>query len=240
MHDNEQEFAGKTVLITGVAGEIGRPLAHRFSSLHANVFSTDLREVDLPNFTAGDVSDSDFVTDWVGSILSETNRIDVLVNVAGICPRTAVVDISTDEWDRVLQVNLRSVFLLSQAVIRNMVVRKEGAIVSLASLAGKVGGLAVGAHYSASKAAIGALTKSLARYGGPHNVRANAVAPGIIDTAMTTVAGPKTVEKLIQSIPMARLGSVEEVIPPILFLASSQASYITGVTLDINGGILMD
>ena len=236
----EQEFSGKTVLVTGTAGDIGRRLAQRLLGLDAMVYQTDIRDMDAPNFTRGDVSDPDFVNSWIGDTVRTTNRIDVLVNVAGICPRTSVADITPAEWDDVLRINLRSTFLLSQAVIQVMNSQGGGAIVNLASLAGKVGGIAVGAHYSASKAAIGSLTKTLARYGAPYGVRANAVAPGIIDTTMTTDAGPEMVEQLQQSIPLRRLGRIDEVIEPILFLASSRASYITGATIDVNGGILMD
>ena len=233
-------FSGKTVLITGTAGDIGRPLAERFLSLEANVFQTDIRPTDAANFTAGDASDPDFVSAWVEQVVSVNQQIDVLVNVAGICPRTSLTDISSGEWDDVLRINLRSSFLLSQAVIKHMVEQGSGSIVNLASLAGKVGGIAVGAHYSASKAAIASLTKSLARYGAPYGVRANAVAPGIIDTAMTTEAGPDKVKELEDSIPLKRMGAIDEVIDPILFLCSDSSSYITGATLDVNGGILMD
>jgi NAD(P)-dependent dehydrogenase (short-subunit alcohol dehydrogenase family) len=180
------------------------------------------------------------VTQWINQIVGQTGRMDVLVNVAGICPRTELEDITSEEWDLVLTVNVRSAFLASQAAMKTMIPQKGGAIVNLASLAGKVGGLAVGAHYSSSKAAIVGLTKSLARSGAAHAVRANAVAPGIIDTSMTAPAGPDGIEQLKQSIPMKRLGSVAEVIGPIVFLASSKAAYITGATLDINGGLLMD
>ena len=236
----DHDFVDKTVLITGAAGDIGRSLCQRFLALQANVYQTDIRETAAPNFTSGDVSDPDFVKVWINSILSQTDRIDVLLNVAGICPRTPLANVEAEEWDQVLRVNLRSTFLLSQMAIASMITQKSGAIINFASLAGQVGGIAVGAHYSASKAAIGALTKSLARTGAPHGVRVNAVAPGIIDTSMTTDAGPEKVDQLIQSIPMARLGGIDEVVQPIVFLASSQASYITGTTLDINGGIYMN
>jgi 3-oxoacyl-[acyl-carrier protein] reductase len=238
--DGKQDFDGKTVAITGAAGDIGRPLADEFRRLGGEVFSTDLRDADLPKFTPGDISDPSFVAGWIDQIVSHTGRIDVLVNAAGICPRTPLADITAEEWDQVLTVNVRSVFLVSQAVLKIMIPQKGGAIVNLASLAGKVGGIAVGAHYSSSKAAIVGLTKSLARNGAPHEVRANAVAPGIIDTSMTAAAGPEGIKQLKQSVPMGRLGSVDEVIQPIVFLASSKAAYITGATLDINGGLLMD
>jgi 3-oxoacyl-[acyl-carrier protein] reductase len=238
--DNKEEFEGKIVAITGAAGDIGQPLADEFRRLGGEVFATDLRDTEVSNFTPGDISDPTFVTQWIDQIVGQTGRVDVLVNVAGICPRTPLDDITAEEWDQVLTVNVRSVFLASQAALKTMIPQKGGAIVNLASLAGKVGGIAVGAHYSSSKAAIVGLTKSLARNGAAHAVRANAVAPGIIDTSRTAPAGPDGIEQLKQSIPMRRLGSVAEVIGPIVFLASSKAAYITGATLDINGGLLMD
>ena len=113
-------------------------------------------------------------------------------------------------------------------------------MVNLASMAGKVGGIAVGAHYSASKAALGCLTKSLARCGAPYGIRVNAVAPGVIDTEITKGASPEQMEGFRKSIPLGRIGRIAEVVEPILFLLSDSASYMTGVTIDINGGLLMD
>jgi len=234
------EFQGKTALITGAAGAIGGRLVERLTELGAAVYQSDITEMDVGNFTRGDISDPEFVTHWVDAIGRQADSMDILVNVAGICPRTAMTEITANEWDQVLQVNLRSAFLLCQAVIQKMNAQGNGAIVNLSSLAGKVGGIAVGAHYTATKAALVALTKTMARHGAPHGVRVNAVAPGIIDSAMTNSAGPDVVGQLAKSIPMGRLGSVDEVVAPILFLASDHASYITGATLDINGGILMD
>ena len=121
-----------------------------------------------------------------------------------------------------------------------MIENKRGCILNMSSLAGKVGGIAVGAHYSASKAALICLTKSFARSCTPYGVRVNALAPGIIYTAMTAAAGAEKVDELKKTIPMGRSGSVTEVVNAALFLLSDNASYITGCTLDVNGGLLMD
>ncbi len=172
--------------------------------------------------------------------MDEVHRLDVLVNSAGICPRTALPDITAEEWKMVLDVNLTSVFLLSQACMEPMKRQRSGAIVNLASLAGKVGGIAVGAHYSASKAAMICLTKTLARYGAAHGVRVNAVAPGVINTEMTGLASAEVQESLLKTIPVGRFGEAGEVAEAICFLASHAASYITGTTLDVNGGLLME
>lgn len=234
------EFLDKVVLVTGAAGGIGRALCERFDSLGSRVYSSDLADAARSRFTQGDISDPSFRDRWVQKVLDHGGRIDILVNNAGICPRTALSEVTLAEWNRVLEVNLTSVFALSQAVIERMIVQRSGAIVNLASMAGKVGGIAVGAHYSASKAGIICLTKTLARYGAPHGVRVNAVAPGIIDTDITRAATPEQIESFRNTIPIGRVGDVGEVVAPIVFLASDEASYITGAVLDVNGGLLMD
>jgi NAD(P)-dependent dehydrogenase (short-subunit alcohol dehydrogenase family) len=234
------KFKDSVVLVTGAAGGIGKLLVTKFQDCGARVYATDLQSTSLPHFSQGDISDPAFITKWIDDIIKSEGRIDVLVNNAGICPRTNILDISLAEWQKVIDVNLTSIFFLSQQVMKVMTKQQSGAMVNLASLAGKVGGIAVGAHYSASKAAIGCLTKTLARYGAPYGVRVNAVAPGVINTAITHVANSSDIDNLKQAIPLGRIGEVDEVVQPILFLASEKASYITGATLDINGGLLMD
>jgi 3-oxoacyl-[acyl-carrier protein] reductase len=145
-------------------------------------------------------------------------------------------DISFDEWRKVMDVNLTSIFFLSQVVLEIMIKNKSGAIVNLASLAGQIGGIAVGAHYSASKAAIECLTKTFAKNGAPYGIRVNAVAPGIIDTEIHSKSTPEQLEQYKRSIPLGRMGTPEEVANIILVLASDLASYLTGTTIDINGG----
>ncbi|MBI5095229.1 MAG: SDR family oxidoreductase [Candidatus Hydrogenedentes bacterium] len=234
------EFRGKVVLVTGAAGGLGREICEGFAALGAEVYGSDLRGEAARNFAQGDITDSRFMREWVDGVLDKTNRIDVLVNSAGICPRTPLMDIAVEEWDKVLNVNLTSAFLLSQMLMKAMVSQRGGAIVNMASLAGKVGGIAVGAHYSASKAGLVCLTKTLALHGAPYGVRVNAVAPGVIDTEMTRAASAAQLEKYKETIPMGRIGDASEVVQPILFLASDCASYITGATLDVNGGLRMD
>ena len=227
-------------MITGAAGGIGRELCERFNSLGARVYPTDLASMDKVSFTQGDIAAPSFRNRWVQDVLDKEGRIDVLVNNAGICPRTLLPDVTLVEWNNVMDVNLTSAFALSQIVINTMIQQRLGTIVNLASLAGKVGGIAVGAHYSASKAGIICLTKALARYGAPYGVRVNVVAPGIIDTDITGAATLEQIEGFKSTIPLGRVGSVDEVVAPIVFLASKEASYITGAVIDINGGLLMD
>ena len=231
------EFNQKVVLITGAAGGIGHALCRKFSQFNAKVYQTDIQYVDDPNFIQGDISDLEFIKSLVKQIFEKEGRIDILVNNAGICPRTSVSDISFDEWRKVLDVNLTSTFFLSQAVLEIMIKNNSGAIVNLASVAGQVGGIAVGAHYSASKAAIECLTKTFAKLGGPHGVRVNGVAPGIIDTHMQDTVTPEQADHFLRTIPMKRLGSPEEVANIILFLASDKASYVTGTNINIDGGL---
>jgi len=237
---NDNEWNHKVVLVTGASGGIGRAVCARFETAGARVYRTDATGDADTRFILGDLLDPAFPRQCLQRVIDDAGRIDVLVNSAGICPRTALPDIQREEWIKVMEINLTSVFALSQACMEIMIGQAQGVIINIASLAGKVGGIAVGAHYSASKAALVCLTKSLARYGAPHRVRANAVAPGVIDTAITRDAAPDEQERLQASIPLGRFGLPEEVAGAVFFLASRDASYITGATLDVNGGILMD
>ncbi len=233
------EFKNKVVLITGAVGGIGNALVREFTKYNAKVYQTDIAKGNGDEFIQGDITDQDFINHLVDRIMDREGRIDVLVNNAGIYLRTPVKDITKAEWERLMDINLTSVFLLSQAVLGIMLQQKSGSIVSLASVAGKVGGLIAGAHYAASKAAIECLTKSLAKTAASHGVRVNAVAPGIIDTSMQDGVPPEQMDFLMNNIPMGRMGMPQEVASTILFLASNLASYITGQTISVNGGTYM-
>lgn len=233
------EFKNQVVLITGAAGGIGSALVSEFSKYKANVYPTDIKKSDHPNFIQADISDPDFIRRFVKQVMDREGRIDILVNNAGICPRTPVLEISREEWQKVMDINLTSIFFLSQGVMEIMIRQKSGTIVNLSSIAGKNGGTTVGAHYSASKAAIECLTKTLAKTGAPHGIRVNAVAPGIIDTDMQDGVTPEQMEQFHRSIPMKRLGTPGEVASIILVMASSLASYVTGTNIDIDGGLIM-
>lgn len=236
----KKEFNNKVILITGAAGGIGLKLCEYFDSLGSRVYPTDILPVNKARFIKIDVADINFLQGLVKKITRKEGRIDVLINNSGICPRTQLPEISLEEWQRVIDVNLTSTFFLCQFCINVMASHRSGVIVNVASLAAKNGGMAVGAHYSASKAAIICMTKSLAQYGARFGIRVNAVAPGLIDTKMTCELGTKKIKAFENSIPLGRIGDPDEVVKPIVFLASSWASYITGETLDINGGLLMD
>jgi 3-oxoacyl-[acyl-carrier protein] reductase len=235
-----ESFNGRAALVTGAAGDIGKELCDALLEAGARVFRMDIKSLGKVDEIIGDITDLDFVKNSIEGVYSEAGGIDILANIAGICPRTPLLEISPDEWWKVMDINLTSAFFISQFCARRMIERKRGCILNMSSLAGKVGGIAVGAHYSASKAALICLTKSFARSCAPHGVRVNALAPGIIDTAMTVAAGLEKVDELKKTIPIGRTGSVNEVVKAALFLLSDKASYITGCTLDVNGGLLMD
>ncbi len=231
------EFNEKVVLITGATGGIGSAVVKEFKQSEALVYQTDINGADQPGFIRGDISDLGFIKRLVNQVMEKEGRIDILINIAGICPRTPVNDISPEEWDLVMKINLDSTFFLCQAVFNIMVGQKCGTIVNLSSIAGKNGGTTVGAHYSASKAAIECLTKTFAKLGGQYGIRVNGVAPGIIDTHMQDTVTPEQADHFLRTIPMKRLGSAEEVANIIVFLASDKASYVTGTNINIDGGL---
>ncbi len=233
------EFKDKVVIVTGASGGIGSAVAKQFVHYGAIVYRTDIRGDEENDFIKGDISDYDFIKRMATEIVEKEGRIDILINSAGICPRTPVLEISPEEWKKVMDINLTSVFFLSQTVLEIMIRQKSGAIVNLSSIAGKNGGTTVGAHYSASKAAIECLTKTFAKTGAPYGIRVNAVAPGIIDTSMQDTVTAEQMEHFNRTIPMKRLGTPDEVASMILSLASDQASYITGTNIDIDGGLNM-
>lgn len=233
------EFKNKVIVITGAVGGIGSAVAKQFLKSGGKVYMTDIKGVEGPFFITGDLSDPDFITRLVKKIMDLEGRIDVLINNAGICPRTSLLDISLDEWTTVMNINLTSSFFLSQAVLQIMISQKSGSIVNLSSIAGKNGGTTVGAHYSASKAAIECMTKTFAKIGAPHGIRVNAVAPGIIDTSMQDTVTAEQMEHFYRAIPMKRLGTPEEAAGIVLFMASDLASYVTGTSINVDGGFYM-
>jgi len=177
----------------------------------------------------------------VQRVLREYERIDILINNAGICQVVpSIEEIKEEDWDLVLAVNLKGVFLCSRAVMGIMKKQKAGKIINMGSLAGKVGGIATGAHYAASKAAVMCLTKSLAKELGPYGVHVNAIAPGVIETDMTQMITGGDWRAYLSTIPLGRIGVVDEVAKVALFLASDEASYLTGEIIDVNGGQFMD
>lgn len=176
----------------------------------------------------------------IKATLEAFGKIDILVNNAGICYLGSMEDMKEEDWDKVIEVNLEGVFLCSKPVIELMKEQRSGKIINIASLAGKIGRILTGANYVVSKAGVIGFTKRLAKEMAPYGVNVNAVAPGIIDTAMTQAFPKKEMKSILKSIPLGRIGLPEDVANAVIFLSSEETSYITGVILDVNGGLLMD
>jgi 3-oxoacyl-[acyl-carrier protein] reductase len=243
----------KVSIVTGAARGIGEAIALTFAKEGSHVAVLDLlaepatrvaekiqalgrKSMAIPM----DISKSADVNRAIQQVLDQFGRIDILVNNAGICQATPLEKITEEEWDRIFAVNMKGVFLCSKAVLGIMKRQRSGKIINFGSIAGKIGGVLAGAHYSASKAAVMCFTKSLARELAPFGVNVNAIAPGVIETAMTEMLTQGHWDKYTTIIPMGRVGTVEEAAKVALFLASDDSSYITGEIVDLNGGQLMD
>lgn len=243
---------GKTALITGAARGIGKALAMKFAQNGCNVAFTDLKIDDLAKQTeeevgaygvkckgyASNAADFKQTEKVVANILKDFDRIDILVNNAGITKDTLLMRMGEDQWDAVINVNLKSAFNFIHAVLPTMLRQREGSIINMASVVG-VHGNAGQANYAASKAGLIALAKSVAQEVGSRKIRANAIAPGFIETAMT-VALPEEVRKdWMTKIPLRRGGKPEDIADVALFLASDLSSYVTGQVIQVDGGMNM-
>ena len=247
-------FQGKTAIITGGARGIGRAVAEGLVAKGASVVISDM-DMESASKAAGEIKEAfggrvlPFKADvkakadilsLVESTMKEFGRVDILFNNAGICTSPPIEEITEEEWDEMMAVNLRGVFLCSQAVMSIMKEQKQGRILNMASLAGKVGGLAAGAHYSASKAGVICLTKSFARTLAPYSVTVNGLAPGPVDTDMLQTLPKDRKELMLEQCPLGRFADTADVAGAALFLLSDAARHITGTTLNLNGGILME
>jgi NAD(P)-dependent dehydrogenase (short-subunit alcohol dehydrogenase family) len=247
------QLAGKVALVTGAGSGMGAAAARALAAAGAHVVAADLdgaaAEATARSIAevggealavAADVARADDVRRMVEAATSQFGVVDILACIAGVLRTSAVEQISEAEWDLVLDVNLKGVFLCSQAVIPQMKARRAGKIVILASLAGRATSTLGGAHYTASKAGVLGLGRHLARELAPFNINVNSINPGIIDTPMVQAnTPPERMERVLASIPFGRLGTPEEVADLIVFLASDAAAYITGAAVDIHGGELI-
>ncbi len=247
------DFKGKTALVTGASRGIGRAVAVALARGGANVALNYAGNEAAANealklvLAAGapkaklyrfDVADPGACGAAVEQVIADLGGLDVLVNNAGIAVDQLVMRLKDEDWNRQIQVNLTGTFNLIRAAARPMMKARRGAIVNVASVVGETGN-AGQAAYAAAKAGQIGLTKSVARELASRNIRVNAVAPGFIDTDMTAALPEAARTKLMEGIPLARLGTAEDVANAVAFLASDQASYVTGEVLRVNGGMYM-
>jgi 3-oxoacyl-[acyl-carrier protein] reductase len=243
---------GKVVIVTGAARGIGRAIALNFGKNGANIAFTDMaiddnvksleKELEALGVKgkgyASDASKFQQSHELVDQIIKDFGKIDVLINNAGITRDTLLMRMTEEQWDLVLNVNLKSAFNLTKAVIGPMMKQKSGSIINMSSIVG-VGGNAAQANYSASKAGMIGLTKSTAKELGSRNIRCNAIAPGFIITDMTGALPQNIVEEWVKSIPMKRGGTPDEVANTALFLASDLSSYVSGQVIQVTGAMLI-
>jgi len=245
--------SARVVVITGGSKGIGRSVALRFAEEGARIilahYDADesaaqetLNTLDSKGVTAEahkiDVSSFASVGRWFEELLKRFERVDVLINNAGITRDTLLMRMNEGDWDAVLGVNLKGVFNCTHAVIRSMIKERSGRIVNISSVVGQIGN-AGQANYAASKAGVMGLTKTTARELAGRGITVNGVAPGFIDTEMTAVLSDKVKENFLSQIPMGRMGTSEEVAEAVYWLCSDAASYITGQIIHINGGMYM-
>jgi len=239
----------KLVLVTGASRGIGRAIALTLGGAGATVIGTATSEEGAANITKTfnensilgrgvklDVKDNEQISDLLKGINENYGSVDILINNAGITRDNILIRMKEDEWDDIINTNLTSVYKMSKAVLRGMIKKKSGRIISITSVVGAMGN-AGQANYAASKAGIIGFTKSLAREVGIRGITVNAIAPGFIKTDMTDALSDNQKEALTAQIPMGRLGSVNDIAKAVLFLAEDSGSYITSQTIHINGGI---
>tara|TARA_Y100001935_G_scaffold186506_1_gene154996 strand:+ start:257 stop:991 length:735 start_codon:yes stop_codon:yes gene_type:complete len=240
-------FKNKKILITGATGGIGTYLVKKFVSLNGNVIATGTNEKKLENLKNEfpnintiqfDLSNHSEIESFVDNAFSKLNGIDVLVNNAGITNDNLSLRMKNEEWQKVIDINLSSTFYLCKSVIKKMLKNKSGKIVNITSIVGHTGNIGQ-SNYAASKAGMIAMSKSLALEYAKKNIFINCVSPGFIKTNMTDKISEDYKNILISKIPMSRLGSGEDVSNTVAFLCSDMASYITGETIHVNGGMYM-
>ncbi|HXK32227.1 MAG TPA: SDR family NAD(P)-dependent oxidoreductase [Candidatus Paceibacterota bacterium] len=249
------DLKNKVAIVTGARRGMGKSHALLLAKAGAKVLVSDISQeecqlvVDEIEKAGGqamalkcDVSKKEEVEKMVKTVIDKWGKLDVLVNNAGICQFKPFLDLTEEEWDRTIDINLKGYFLCAQTAAKEMVKQKSGAIVNVASIAmGQVGvGFSTLAHYSASKGGIVAMTETMAIELGPHNIRVNAIAPGVIETPMVDPIkqDEKAMQGILARLPLGRVGKSEEVSNLVLFLASDASSYMTGSTVVIDGGWL--
>ena len=241
------DFNNKNILITGASGGIGKELVKKFVSLGGNVLGSgtkteklDLLKKEYPKIKVKkfDMSDDSRIEEFIDNVALELGGLDILINNAGINMDNLSLRMKDDEWKKVININLTSTFLLSKYAIKKMLKNKFGRIVNITSVVGHTGNLGQ-SNYSASKAGIIGMSKSLAIEYAKKNITVNCVSPGFIISDMTMNIAEKVKLYLTSRIPMGKLGTGEDVSNCVAFLSSTEASYITGETIHVNGGMYM-
>jgi 3-oxoacyl-[acyl-carrier protein] reductase len=247
------DLSGKVAIVTGSARGIGRAIALKLAEVGADIVLNDIaaaadslesvaneiRALNRQGLTVtADVSSKDDANRMVEAAINSFGHVDILVNNAGVTRDQLLMRMTDEEWDTVLNIDLKSVFLCTRAVLRHMLRQRSGRIVSIASVVGIIGN-AGQANYASAKAGVIAFTRSVAKEVGSRGITANAVAPGFIETRMTEKLDEKQRQALLEHIPLASIGTPRDVAEAVAFLASEEAKYITGQVLNVDGGMAL-
>ncbi|MBD1152654.1 3-oxoacyl-[acyl-carrier-protein] reductase [Pelagibacterales bacterium SAG-MED22] len=242
------ELKGKNIIITGASGGIGNSIIEKLNQAGANILASGTRIEKLNELKEKfqhikilkfDISQSHKIEEFIENATKELGgSLDCIINNAGVTQDNLAIRMSLEEWQKVININLTSTFLMSKFAIKKMLKNKSGRIVNITSVVGHTGNLGQ-ANYTASKAGIIAMSKSLAQEYAKKNININCISPGFIKTAMTEKLEDKFKEAIISKIPSARLGDPDDIANAVLFLCSKQSSYINGETLHVNGGLYM-
>ena len=243
-----KDLENKNVIVTGASGGIGNSIVEKLYNCGAKILASGTRIEKLEELKKKynnikilkfDISQSEKIEDFIESATKELGgNLDCIVNNAGVTQDNLAIRMSIDEWKKVIDINLTSTFLMSKFAVKKMLKNKSGKIINITSVVGHTGNLGQ-ANYTASKAGIVAMSKSLAIEYAKKNINVNCISPGFIKTAMTDKIDEKFKEVIISKIPSARLGEPKDIANAVLFLASSQSDYINGETLHVNGGMYM-
>ena len=243
-----KDLNGKNIIVTGASGGIGNSIVEKLNDVGANILASGTKIEKLEKLKSQfnkikilkfDISQNEKIEEFIENSTSELGgNLDCIVNNAGITQDNLAIRMSLDEWKKVIDINLTSTFLMSKFAIKKMLKNKSGKVINITSVVGHTGNLGQ-ANYTASKAGIVAMSKSLAIEYAKKNININCISPGFIKTAMTDKIDEKFKDIIVSKIPSARLGDPEDISNAVMFLASNQSNYINGETLHVNGGMYM-